>query len=71
MVELYYTITQQTTYRPAKKATEAIREYFAEQRRENNTLYSPYRNISLNQHIGDSRFPVSDWLNISGWQEWD
>lgn len=71
MVELYYEMKQQGKYRLNERTTEAIRESFAEQRRENNTLYNPYRNISLNQHIGDSRSPVSEWLNISGWREWD
>lgn len=70
MVELYYEVKQQTKCRLIEKAIEAIRGCFAEQRRENNALYNPYRNISLNQCIGDSRSPVSDWLNTNDWQEW-
>ena len=47
-------------------------EAMAKQRnREKYTLYNPYRNISLNQSTGDSNVPASDWMNLSGWREWD
>lgn len=52
-------------------ATEAIKNHRAQQRRENNALYNPYRNISLDQCIGGSKSPVGSWLNLSDWQEWD
>lgn len=71
MIELYYEIEQQGKYRLNERTADAIRKYFVEQRRENNTLYNPYRNISLDQRVGDSRSPVSDWLNTSDWREWD
>ena len=53
------------------KAAKAIKEYLAKQRRDNSMLYNQRRNISLDQCIGDSRNPVSDWLNLSDWREWD
>ena len=34
----------------------------AERKKETNRLYSR-RNISFDQHIGDSKWPVSDWFN--------
>ena len=55
----------------AAKAAASIDALFRKQRRDENTLYNPYRNISLNQCIGDSTQPVSDWLNASAWREWD
>ena len=48
-----------------------IRTLTRKQKRDRNTLYNPHRNISLNQCIGDSKTPVSDWLNLSEWREWD
>ena len=39
--------------------------------RENSILYNPYRNISLNQCVGESHVPVSEWINLSDWQEWE
>ena len=33
-------------------------------------LYNPYKNISINQCIGDGKIPVSDWLNLSDWFKW-
>ena len=55
----------------ASRAKSAIQELILKQRREYNALYNPYRNISFNQCIGDSKTPVSEWLNISDWREWD
>lgn len=55
----------------ASRAITAIKDYFSERNREENILYNPYRNISLNQCIGDSTTPVSEWLNVSDWKEWD
>lgn len=71
MVFLCYSIPTQARDRFVCKATEAIREFFAEQRRKNNTIYNPYRNISLNQCFSDSNSPASDWLITDDWQEWD
>ena len=71
MIELYYDMKQQGKYQLNERATDAIRKYFVAQRRENNTLYNPYRNISLDQCVGDSQSPVSDWLNTGDWREWD
>lgn len=71
MVSLCCCISDRVRDRFVKRATEAIRDFFAEQRRENNILYNPYRNISLDQSYGDSNSCVSDWLNVSDWREWD
>lgn len=71
MVLFCYGERKKNPSRFVDRAVAAIRVYFAEQRRINNTLYNPYRNISFNQHLGDSKYPVSDWLNTSDWQEWD
>lgn len=48
-----------------------IQEHIREKNRQLKLLYNPYRNISLNQCVGDSDTPVSEWMNVSGWQEWD
>lgn len=48
-----------------------IQTLIREQKRDRNTLYNPYRNISLDQCIGGSKRPVSDWLDLSEWREWD
>lgn len=55
----------------ASRAAAAIESYFSERNRENKILYNPYKNISLDQCIGESKTPVSEWLNISDWREWD
>lgn len=52
------------------KADAAIQAYFRQLRQEKCTLYSR-RNLSLNQCVGESRTPVSEWLNTGGWREWD
>ena len=36
-----------------------------------NYLNNNRRNISLNQRFGSGKNEVSDWLDITGWQEWD
>ena len=48
-----------------------IQEQIREKNRQLNLLYNPRRNISLNQCVGDSDTPVSEWLNVSGWREWE
>ncbi len=48
-----------------------IEELIREKKRVDNHLYNPYRNISLNQCCGDSKTPASEWLNLSGKQEWE
>ena len=52
------------------KALRRIEELTQKQRREQNTLYKR-NNISFNQCIGESKTPVSEWLNVSGWREWE
>ena len=54
-----------------RKASQIIHMMKEKQRRERYTLYNPYRNISLNQCIGESKTPVSEWLNITDWKEWE
>ena len=51
-------------------AQERIRNHFREENNKQRILYNPSRNISLNQCIGESKTPVSEWLNV-GWREWD
>ena len=53
------------------RARKSIEEYFRVQRKERATLYNNYRNISFNQTVGDRQNLVSDWLNVSDWNEWD
>ena len=61
--------------KPNKKALavarERIRYYFREESKKQRILYNPSRNISLNQCLGESKTPVSEWLNVTGWQEWE
>ena len=71
MISLCYATSSRSKFRFINKATKSIQQFFSERRQERNTLYNPYRNISLNQCIGDSNSPVSDWLNVSDWREWD
>ena len=56
---------------PSATAAENIEALFKKQRKDENTLYNRHRNISLNQCVGDNTRPVSDWLNVSDWREWD
>lgn len=60
---------------PNKKAISSaqkrIRDHFREERHKQRILYNPSRNISLNECIGESKTPVSEWLNVAGWREWD
>lgn len=53
------------------RARKSIEEYFQVQHKERATLYNDYRNISFNQTVGDRQNLVSDWLNVSDWNEWD
>jgi hypothetical protein len=61
--------------KPKKKALsfaqERIRSHFREEANKQRILYNPSRNISLNQCVGESKTPVSEWLNTTGWREWD
>lgn len=52
-------------------ALQKVQTMTQKKKRDQNTLYNPYRNISLNQCIGDSKTPVSEWLNVTGWREWE
>ena len=47
-----------------------ISEVIKKKNDEARDLYNPYKNISIDQCIGDSKIPVSDWLNLSDWSEW-
>ena len=51
---------------PNKKAISSaqkrIRDHFREERHKQRILYNPSRNISLNECIGESKTPVSEWL---------
>ncbi len=52
-------------------AVKKIEAMTIQRNRINHVLYNPYRNISLNQSIGESDVPVSEWMNLSDWREWD
>ena len=52
-------------------AVKKIEAMTKQRNRDNHVLYNPYRNISLNQSIGESDVPVSEWMNLSDWREWD
>ena len=41
-----------------------IDQFLKEQRKVQSILYNSRRNISLNQCIGESKTPVSDWLDL-------
>lgn len=56
---------------PTARAKAAIACVFEKERRDANTLYNQYRNISLNQCFGESKTQISEWLNLSDWREWD
>ena len=51
-------------------ARERIRDHFKEESSKRRILYNS-RNISLNQCFGESKTPVSEWLDVTGWREWD
>jgi hypothetical protein len=53
------------------RAKQIIDTMIRERNRENNILYNPFRNISINQCFGESKVPVSEWMNLSEWREWD
>ena len=53
------------------KAFNNIQALIKKQKQEQNKLYNPHRNISLDQCVGDSTTPVSEWFNLSDWREWD
>jgi ribosomal protein S3AE len=48
-----------------------ISETIKKRNRETHHLYNPHRNISLDQYIGNSKHPVSDWLDLSNWDKWE
>ena len=54
----------------SKHIYDLISEMIKKRKRETQRLYNSYRNISLNQYIGDSKYPVSDWLDLSNWDKW-
>ena len=53
------------------RAKQIIDTMIRERNRENNILYNRFRNISINQCIGESKVPVSEWMNLSEWREWE
>ncbi len=58
--------------RAADQAMEKeLMAFFKQRNRETNMLYNPRRNISMNQCLGDSDTPVSEWMNLTEWREWD
>ena len=71
MVLICLEVMQKPNKKALSFAQEQIRYYFREERQKHRILYNPSRNISLNQCIGESKTPVSEWLNVTGWREWD
>ena len=71
IIAICYAVPTHKRDRFNDRATKAIRNFLTEQQRENNILYNPHRNISLNQSFDNGRSLVSDWLNVSDWKEWD
>ena len=53
------------------QAIERIEKMQAEKARELRLLYNPFRNISLNQSLGGNDVPISEWMLLSDWREWD
>ena len=62
--------TKKRTSDATKLAKELIISILKKQATERFTLYHDKRNISLDQCIGDSRTPVSEWLLLDDWDEW-
>lgn len=65
-----YEAMDETGHFSRAKTLSRIKDLTQKQRREQNTLYKR-NNISFNQCVGDSKTPVSEWLNVSGWREWE
>ena len=66
----YEVLNERQTFSKAR-VVKKIEEIKKQRNHENNTLYNPFRNISMNQCIGKSDTPVSEWMNFSDWREWD
>ena len=69
-ITLYYEEAAMGNKGIITRTQERIKAHIAAQNREITHLYNPYRNISLNQCFGESKTPVLEWLDLSGWQEW-
>lgn len=67
-LEVYYTEKKRNAEHIVK---ERISSYFKQRNQETNKLYNPWRNISIDQCFGESGMPVSEWINLTGWREWD
>lgn len=52
-------------------ASAKLKEMAQKKKLEQSILYNPYRNISLNECVGENQVAVSEWLNLSDWREWD
>ncbi len=54
-----------------ERVTNLISEIIKRKSDETRNLYNPHKNISIDQCIGDSKVPVSDWFNLTNWSEWE
>jgi len=64
----YEAISQKNIFSKSK-ATKNIKEMLKRRREEYYKLYNPHRNLSLNQCLGESTTPISEWMNLSKWLE--
>ena len=64
MVMFCYMMNHDHSKERIEKVRCEIELSFKEIRKENNILYNPHRNISLDQCIGNSKTPVSEWMNF-------
>lgn len=71
MIMCCYEAVNENGHFSKQKAFINMRALIQKQKHDQNTLYNPYRNISLDQCFGDSKTPVSEWLNVTDWKEWE
>jgi len=63
MVMICYAVWREARSHREVLARQRIEAFFSQRKAENCTLYNNRRNLSFNQCIGESKWPVSDWLN--------
>lgn len=71
MITCYFESIQNSSKNAITQTRKIITDKIKEQNRIRSILYNPYRNISLDHPLGNSNTPVSDWMNVSKWKEWD
>lgn len=53
-----------------RRACEHIENVLKKQKREQNELYNPYKNLYLDKCYGDSKRPLVEWLRIDNGEDW-